>query len=203
MPCSSPRSSGSRRTSPAPSADAAPDWVAAGTPEPLRSELVALLGADRVLSPRQRHRPLRLRREPLPAASRRSWSWPATPATSPRCSPTGAAPASPVTFRAGGTSLNGQGQTDGILVDVRRHFRGVAVEDGGARVRVKPGHRARPRQPRARAARLQARARPGLDRHRLRRRRDRQQLRRDALRRHPRLLPDGQRAHLRARRRGR
>ena len=34
----------------------------------------------------------------------------------------------PVTFRAGGTSLNGQGQSDGILVDVRRHFGGVAVE---------------------------------------------------------------------------
>ena len=45
----------------------------------------------------------------------------------------------PVVFRAGGTSLNGQGQTDGILVDVRRHFRGVAVEDDGARARVKPG----------------------------------------------------------------
>src|SRR5204862_4870215 len=36
-------------------------------------------------------------------------------------------------------SLNGQGQTEGILVDVRRHFGGVAVEDGGARARVKPG----------------------------------------------------------------
>ncbi|HEX8753068.1 MAG TPA: FAD-binding and (Fe-S)-binding domain-containing protein, partial [Solirubrobacterales bacterium] len=45
----------------------------------------------------------------------------------------------PVTFRAGGTSLNGQGQTAGILVDVRRHFRGVAVEEDGARARVKPG----------------------------------------------------------------
>ena len=45
----------------------------------------------------------------------------------------------PVTFRAGGTSLNGQGQTDGILVDVRRHFRGVAVEDDGRRARVQPG----------------------------------------------------------------
>ena len=45
----------------------------------------------------------------------------------------------PVVFRAGGTSLNGQGQTDGILVDVRRHFRGVAVERDGARARVKPG----------------------------------------------------------------
>src|SRR5262249_25685240 len=45
----------------------------------------------------------------------------------------------PVVFRAGGTSLNGQGQTDGILVDVRRHFGGVAVEEGGARARVGPG----------------------------------------------------------------
>ena len=47
--------------------------------------------------------------------------------------------ATPVTFRAGGTSLNGQGQSDGILVDVRRHFRGVAVERDGARARVGPG----------------------------------------------------------------
>ena len=45
----------------------------------------------------------------------------------------------PVVFRGGGTSLNGQGQSDGILVDVRRHFGGVAVEDGGAAARVKPG----------------------------------------------------------------
>jgi D-lactate dehydrogenase len=45
----------------------------------------------------------------------------------------------PVTFRAGGTSLNGQGQTDGILVDVRKHWGGVRVEDDGARARVKPG----------------------------------------------------------------
>ena len=45
----------------------------------------------------------------------------------------------PVTFRAGGTSLNGQSQSDGILVDVRRHWSGVEVVDDGARVRVKPG----------------------------------------------------------------
>jgi len=45
----------------------------------------------------------------------------------------------PVTFRAGGTSLNGQGQSDGILVDVRKNFGGVRVEDDGARARVKPG----------------------------------------------------------------
>ncbi|MFL5898507.1 MAG: FAD-binding and (Fe-S)-binding domain-containing protein [Solirubrobacterales bacterium] len=45
----------------------------------------------------------------------------------------------PVTFRAGGTSLNGQGQSDGILVDVRKHFGGIRVEEDGARARVKPG----------------------------------------------------------------
>lgn len=45
----------------------------------------------------------------------------------------------PVTFRSGGTSLSGQGVTDGILVDVRRHFRDVEILDGGERVRVGPG----------------------------------------------------------------
>ena len=39
----------------------------------------------------------------------------------------------PITFRAGGTSLNGQSQSDGILVDVRRHWTGVEVLDDGAR----------------------------------------------------------------------
>ncbi len=42
-------------------------------------------------------------------------------------------------FRAGGTSLNGQSQTDGILLDVRRDWQRVRVEDGGARVRAQPG----------------------------------------------------------------
>ncbi|GAA5165389.1 FAD-binding and (Fe-S)-binding domain-containing protein [Ornithinimicrobium tianjinense] len=45
----------------------------------------------------------------------------------------------PLTFRAGGTSLSGQAVTDGVLVDVRRHFRGMEVLDDGARVRVQPG----------------------------------------------------------------
>ena len=45
----------------------------------------------------------------------------------------------PVTLRAGGTSLNGQGQGDGILVDVRRHWGGVRIEDDGATARVRPG----------------------------------------------------------------
>jgi len=45
----------------------------------------------------------------------------------------------PLTFRSGGTSLSGQGVTDGVLVDTRRHFREVEVLDDGLRVRVQPG----------------------------------------------------------------
>ncbi|WP_147943344.1 FAD-binding and (Fe-S)-binding domain-containing protein [Microbispora sp. CSR-4] len=45
----------------------------------------------------------------------------------------------PLTFRSGGTSLSGQGITSHLLVDTRRHFRGVEVLDGGERVRVQPG----------------------------------------------------------------
>ena len=45
----------------------------------------------------------------------------------------------PLTFRSGGTSLSGQGVTDGILVDTRRHFRDIEILDAGARVRIGPG----------------------------------------------------------------
>ncbi|MCB0910160.1 MAG: FAD-binding oxidoreductase [Propionibacteriaceae bacterium] len=45
----------------------------------------------------------------------------------------------PLTFRSGGTSLSGQAGTEGVLADVRRHFKGVEVLDDGARVRVQPG----------------------------------------------------------------
>jgi D-lactate dehydrogenase len=45
----------------------------------------------------------------------------------------------PITFRAGGTSLNGQAQTDSVLVDVRRHWQRARVLDDGRAVRVSPG----------------------------------------------------------------
>jgi len=45
----------------------------------------------------------------------------------------------PLTFRGAGTSLSGQAITDGVLVEVQRHWRQVEVLDGGARVRVQPG----------------------------------------------------------------
>jgi D-lactate dehydrogenase len=45
----------------------------------------------------------------------------------------------PMTFRAAGTSLSGQAVTDGILVEVAKHWREVRVEEGGRKVRVQPG----------------------------------------------------------------
>ncbi len=45
----------------------------------------------------------------------------------------------PLTFRAAGTSLSGQAITDGLLVEVARHWRRVTVEDDGKAVRVQPG----------------------------------------------------------------
>ena len=120
------------------SPDAAPDWVAAGTPEPLRTDLTALLGADRVLS-----RASDIVRYASDASPYRLFPKAVVMAHDAADVAKVLAYARrarvPVTFRAGGTSLNGQGQSDGILIDVRRHFRGVEVLDGGARARVKPG----------------------------------------------------------------
>jgi D-lactate dehydrogenase len=121
-----------------PAPDRAPDWIAGGVAQPLRGELEELLGADRVLvragdivryasdaSPyRLFPRAVVMARDAADVAKVLDY---------------GRRSGIPVTFRAGGTSLNGQGQTDGILVDVRRHFGGVVIEDGGALARVKPG----------------------------------------------------------------
>ncbi len=121
-----------------PAPDRAPDSLAAGTPQPLRGELEQLLGADRVLARASdivRYAsdasPYRLLPQVVVMA-RDAGDVAKTLAFGKRSG-------IPVTFRAGGTSLNGQGQSDGILIDVRRHFSGVAVEDDGERARVKPG----------------------------------------------------------------
>jgi D-lactate dehydrogenase len=45
----------------------------------------------------------------------------------------------PITFRTAGTSLSGQAVTDGLLVEVARHWKGLTVEDNGRKVRVQPG----------------------------------------------------------------
>lgn len=45
----------------------------------------------------------------------------------------------PMTFRTAGTSLSGQAVTDGVLVDVAKHWKGIRVLDRGVRVAVEPG----------------------------------------------------------------
>ncbi|MGC2109515.1 MAG: FAD-binding and (Fe-S)-binding domain-containing protein [Candidatus Korobacteraceae bacterium] len=45
----------------------------------------------------------------------------------------------PITFRAAGTSLSGQSISDGLLVEVARHWRDVKVEDNGRKIRLQPG----------------------------------------------------------------
>jgi D-lactate dehydrogenase len=121
-----------------PALDRAPDWVADGTPAPLLGELTALLGEDAVLA-----RPIDIVRYASDASPYRMFPQAVVMARSAQdvarvidhARDTGRH----LTLRGGGTSLNGQGQTDGILVDVRRHFNGVRVEDGGKRARVKCG----------------------------------------------------------------
>jgi D-lactate dehydrogenase len=44
-----------------------------------------------------------------------------------------------VTIRSAGSSLSGQSQGDGILIDARKHWAGCSVENDGQRLRVRPG----------------------------------------------------------------
>ncbi len=120
------------------SPDRAPDSLARGAAQPLRGDLERLLGADRVLA-----RAGDIVRYASDASPYRLFPQVVVLARDAgdvaKVLDYGRRNGVPVTFRAGGTSLNGQGQSDGILVDVRRHFGGVVVEDGATRVRVKPG----------------------------------------------------------------
>src|SRR3954452_7232696 len=121
-----------------PAKDRAPDELASGTPEPLRGELIALLGEDRVLT-----RVIDLIRYASDASPYRLLPKAVVMARDAddvaNVLAYGRRTGTPVTFRAGGTSLYSQSQTDGIMVDVRRHWSGVEVLDDGARARVKPG----------------------------------------------------------------
>ncbi len=121
-----------------PAADRAPDWVAGGTPEPLASDLAVAVGSERVLSRAldliayaSDASPYRL----IPRAVVMSHDVADIVSLLAYARRT----ATPLVFRAGGTSLNGQSQTDSVLVDARRHWGGIRVQDGGASVRVGPG----------------------------------------------------------------
>ncbi|MGA7396753.1 MAG: FAD-binding oxidoreductase, partial [Solirubrobacterales bacterium] len=121
-----------------PAGDRAPEWVAGGTPEPLRSELISLLGEQQVLS-----RPSDIIRYASDASPYRLLPQVVIMARDAedvsKVIGYGQRTGISVTFRSGGTSLSGQGQTDGILVDTRRHFGGIEVLDGGKRASIGPG----------------------------------------------------------------
>ena len=109
-----------------------------GTPAALKSDLIQLVGQDQVL-----HRISDLVRYASDASPYRYLPQVVVVARTiddvrailGYCARTGRH----ATFRAGGTSLNGQSQSDDILIDVRRHWGGLVVEDGGARLRARPG----------------------------------------------------------------
>jgi D-lactate dehydrogenase len=109
-----------------------------GTPAALKSDLIQLIGRDQVL-----HRISDLVRYAsdaspyryLPQVVVRPRTVEDVRAILAYCARTGRH----ATFRAGGTSLNGQSQSDDILIDVRRHWAGMVIEDGGARLRARPG----------------------------------------------------------------
>ena len=119
------------------SEDRVGDELAGGTPEPLRSRLTGAFG-DRVLT-----RVTDLVRYASDASPYRLIPRAVLVAHDAgdvaRAFAFGREHGVPVTLRAAGTSLNGQAQGDGLLVDVRKHFVGVEVLDGGERVRVRPG----------------------------------------------------------------
>jgi D-lactate dehydrogenase len=122
----------------APQRDRAPESLAAGTPQRLRDDLVSLLGPDRVLT-----RPLDLVRYATDASPYRLFPKAVVIAHDVddvrKVLTYARQKQESVTFRAAGTSLSGQAQGDGILVDVRRHWAGTIVEAAGERLRVRPG----------------------------------------------------------------
>ncbi|MEU9236253.1 FAD-binding and (Fe-S)-binding domain-containing protein [Streptomyces subrutilus] len=121
-----------------PAHDRLPDHRAAGTPEPLRSELTGLLGAEKVL-----WKVSDLVRYASDASPYRFV--PQVVVVAEDIDDVSAVLSyargrqREVVFRAAGTSLNGQAQGEDILVDVRRHWAGIEVLEGGRRARIGPG----------------------------------------------------------------
>src|ERR1700722_7893951 len=121
-----------------PSADAVDEERVAGTPEELKRDLIEILGEDLV-----RHRISDLVRY---ASDASPYRYIPNVIVQPKnindvaaifryCTRKGRH----ATFRAGGTSLNGQSQGDDILIAVRKHWSGWGVEDSGSRIRCNVG----------------------------------------------------------------
>ncbi|MFE3556058.1 FAD-binding and (Fe-S)-binding domain-containing protein [Streptomyces sp. NPDC059193] len=121
-----------------PAHDRLPDHRAGGTPEPLRTELTELLGAEKVL-----WKVSDLVRYASDASPYRFV--PQVVVVAEDIDDVSAVLSyahgrqREVVFRAAGTSLNGQAQGEDILVDVRRHWAGIEVLEEGRRARIRPG----------------------------------------------------------------
>ncbi|MFE0100536.1 FAD-binding and (Fe-S)-binding domain-containing protein [Streptomyces sp. NPDC059009] len=121
-----------------PAPDRVPDAQAPGTPEPLRTELTELLGAEKVLT-----KVSDLVRYASDASPYRFV--PRVVVVAEDIDDVSAVlsyahgKGREVVFRAAGTSLNGQAQGEDILVDVRKHWAGVEVLGDGERARIGPG----------------------------------------------------------------
>src|SRR6202162_2379014 len=121
-----------------PAEDRVTEEFVSGTPRELRRALSALIGADQVL-----HRAIDLVRYASDASPYRLIPQVVvTPRTIDDivallnyCRENG----HHATFRAAGTSLCGQSQSDDILIDVRRHWYGMSIEDRGLALRARPG----------------------------------------------------------------
>jgi D-lactate dehydrogenase len=121
-----------------PKNDAVPAALIDGTPGGLKADLIGLLGKHNVL-----HRAIDLVRFASDASPYRlvpqAVVQPRTTEDIAKlfryCRENGRH----ATLRAAGTSLNGQSQSDDILIDVRRHWYGAKVEDDGRRVRARTG----------------------------------------------------------------
>lgn len=140
MPLLEPKPGALRPRDPSgrPAPDRVPDRRASGTPEVLRRELTELLGADKVLwkiSDLVRYAsdasPYRFVPQVVVVAEDIDDVSAVLSYAHGR--------QREVVFRAAGTSLNGQAQGEDILVDVRRHWAGVEVLEGGRRARIQPG----------------------------------------------------------------
>ncbi len=124
---------------PQPSDDRVPDSFAGGVAEPLASQLRAIVGDEGLLgraSDLVRYASDASPYRKIPRAVVRPRDVAQVASLMSFCRERDI----PLVFRSGGTSLNGQSQTDGILADVRHHWGGIEVlDDEGLRVRVKPG----------------------------------------------------------------
>ena len=131
----SPNDNHNRRTNLTESEDFEP---ALGTPAWLRSELKQLLPEERIL-----HRPIDLIAWAADASFYRLIPkvivLPKTVAEVQALFDYSRQRAIPLTFRAAGTSLSGQAVSDGILVEVKRYWQGLRVEEEGKKLRVQPG----------------------------------------------------------------